>query len=108
MQEIGADRSPINVFFSYAHEDESYCQQLLKHLSHLQHDGKIAGWHDRLIDAGTDWSEAVDQAINSASIILLLVSPDFLISDYCYRIEVKLALERQARGEARVIPIILR
>jgi TIR domain/NACHT domain len=108
MKELAAGRPPITVFFSYAHADEAACQRLLEHLSHLQQEGTIASWHDRLIDAGTNWAQAIDQAINSASIILLLVSPNFLISDYCYDVEMKIALERQARGEARVIPIILR
>jgi TIR domain len=63
---------------------------------------------DRIIDPGTDWSREIDKHLESASIILLLVSPDFLASDYCYDIEMKRAMERHDRGEARVIPIFLR
>jgi tetratricopeptide (TPR) repeat protein len=65
-------------------------------------------WHDRDISAGTDWEQRIQSHLNEAQIILLLVSPDFMVSDYCYGIEMRRALERHDLGEARVIPIILR
>jgi hypothetical protein len=68
----------------------------------------ISSWHDRRITAGDDFGEAIDSHINTANIILLLVSPDFIASDYCYEREMKRALERHQQGDARVIPIILR
>lgn len=68
----------------------------------------IAGWHDRRIAAGTEWAGEIDKHLNSALIILLLISPDFLSSDYCYDLEMKRAMERHERGEARVVPVILR
>ena len=54
------------------------------------------------------WADEIDMHLETASIILLLVSPDFLASDYCYDIEMQRALERHKSGEARVVPIILR
>ncbi len=66
------------------------------------------GWHDRGIGAGDEWKAQIDDHLRSAHIILLLISSDFLTSDYCYDIEMKLALERHDRGEAVVVPIILR
>ncbi|MBC7931670.1 MAG: tetratricopeptide repeat protein, partial [Rubrivivax sp.] len=63
---------------------------------------------DRRIVAGQEWDRQIDKHLESADIILLLVSPDFLASHYCYDIEVKRAMERHDAGEARVIPIILR
>ena len=65
-------------------------------------------WHDREITAGTEWEREIDTHLNSAQIILLLVSPDFMDSDYSYSIEMKRAMARHERGEARVIPVILR
>ena len=100
--------SPIEVFYSYAHEDESLRAELEKHLSLLKRQRLIAGWHDRQILAGTDWSQAIDTHLERASVILLLVSADFLASDYCYGIEMERALERHQANEARVIPILLR
>ncbi len=100
--------APIEIFCSYAHEDETWLQKLETHLSLLKRQGLISFWHDRLITPGTDWAKAIDTHLETASIVLLLVSADFFASDYCYGIEMKRALEREAAGEARVIPILVR
>src|SRR5262249_30765264 len=100
--------TPIEVFYSYAHEDEPLRRELEKHLSLLQRIGLISSWHNRQIALGTDWAEAIDEHLNAASIILLLISPDFLASDYCYGVEMWRALERQRNGEAYVVPVLLR
>src|SRR6266571_3145309 len=96
------------IFFCYAHEDEELLKKLKTHLRPLQRAGLIDVWHDRDISAGTDWEQQIKEQLNTAQIILLLVSPDFMDSDYSYDIEMQRALERHQRGEARVIPIILR
>src|SRR5947208_8297666 len=98
----------IEIFFCYAREDEDLCQGLEKQLRALRRQGIIDLWHDRQIIPGTEWEHQIDQHLTTARIILLLISPDFMDSDYCYGIEMKRALERHERGEARVIPIILR
>jgi len=98
----------IEVFFSYAHEDEELCKKLEKHLSLLKRLGTINTWHDRNINAGSEREREIYMHLNTAQIILLLVSPDFMASDYCYSVEMKRAIERHKRGEARVIPILLR
>jgi hypothetical protein len=100
--------TPIDVFFSYSHKDEELREQLETHLALLKRKGIIRGWHDRRIGAGAEWKDAIDQQLEAARVILLLVSPDFLASDYCYDIEMKRALARRDAGEARVLPIILR
>ncbi|MFJ4445105.1 toll/interleukin-1 receptor domain-containing protein [Pseudomonas sp. NPDC089422] len=97
-----------NVFFSYCHADEALRDQLEKQLSMLKRQGVIDTWHDRRIGAGQVIDAAIDDHINSDEIILLLVSPDFIASDYCYNIELARAMERHAAGEAIVIPVILR
>jgi TIR domain len=98
----------IEVFFSYAHEDEALRDKLAKHLKLLERDRVIKAWSDRNITAGEDWKNAIDERLESANIILLLISADFLASDYCYDIELDRALERHKNKEARVIPVILR
>jgi TIR domain/NACHT domain/Tetratricopeptide repeat len=98
----------LTLFYSYAYEDEDLRDQLEKHLMLLQRQGLISLWHDRKILAGRTWAHEVDTHLKTATIILLLVSPDFLASDYCYEDEMQRALEKHKRGEARVIPIILR
>ncbi len=98
----------IKIFISYAHEDESLLRQLETHLILLKRQGIISTWHDREIVPGTNWAKEIDKQLNQASIILLLVSADFLASDYCYQIEMNHALKRHQAGKARVIPILLR
>jgi hypothetical protein len=99
---------PIKVVFSYAHEDETLLNQLKTHLKPLERKDLIELWYDRDINAGAVWEQEISQHMDNAQIIILLVSPDFLNSDYCYGTELKRALERHERGEAYVIPVILR
>jgi hypothetical protein len=98
----------VKIFFCYAHEDEALLKKLKTHLRPLQRQGLIDVWYDRDISAGTEWEREIKQHLNEAKIILLLVSPDFMDSDYCYGVEMQRALERHRRGEARVIPVIVR
>ena len=97
-----------NLFFSYSHADESLRDQLEKQLAMLKRQGVIETWHDRRIGAGQEIDQAIDDHINHDELILLLVSPDFIASDYCYDIEMTRAMERHAAGSAVVIPVILR
>jgi parallel beta-helix repeat protein len=98
----------IEVFITYSHKDEALRNELENHLSILRRQGLISTWNDRKIGAGKEWKEQIDSHMNSAQVILLLVSSDFLASDYCYDIEMKRAIERHESGQARVIPVILR
>lgn len=97
----------INVFFSYSHKDEEQRNELETHLAALKRQGVITTWHDRRIDAGDEFVGKISENLESAGIILLLVSSNFIASDYCYEVEMKLAMERHERGEARIIPTIL-
>lgn len=108
MTDVAQSRSPLEVFLSYAHKDEKFRAELSSHLASLKREGVIKDWHDRQISAGEEWADEIDVHINSARIILLLVSADFLASDYSYAIEMKRALERHEANQACVIPIILR
>jgi tetratricopeptide (TPR) repeat protein len=101
-------QTPVEIFCSYTNADEMWLRKLETHLSLLKRQGLISFWHDRLIAPGTDWASNIDAHLETASVILLLVSANFFASDYCYGIEMKRALEREARGEARVIPILVR
>jgi hypothetical protein len=98
----------IDIFISYAHEDEAYLKLLETHLSALQRRGLINIWHDRNISAGTEWASKIDSYLNTAHMILLLISPDFFASDYCYSVEMMQAINRHEAGDACIIPIILR
>ena len=98
----------MEVFFSYSHRDERLRDALATHLSALERQGIITGWHDRKIGAGTEWEGQINQHLQTAHIILLLVSSNFLASNYCNDTEVARAMERHEAGDARVIPVILR
>jgi hypothetical protein len=98
----------ISVFFSYAHADEALRDRLDRHLTMLKRQGIIDVWHDRRLVPGEAIDEAIATELERADLILLLVSPDFLASDYCYEREMRRALERHAAGEAQVLPVILR
>jgi hypothetical protein len=96
------------VFFSYSHEDEALRDQLEKHLASLKHEGTIDAWYDRRILPGENIDAAIDAQIDSAEVVLLLVSASFLSSHYCYSVEMQRALARHAKGECKVVPVILR
>lgn len=85
-----------------------FVETLDKHLSVLRRTGVIAPWHDRRITAGREWEHEIDKHLEEAQVILLLVSADFLASDYCWGVEMKRALAKHDAGLARVIPIMIR
>lgn len=101
-------KEQVEVFVSYAHEDEDLRDELAKHLRILVRQGVITDWHDRKITAGSEWKGEIDNHLNTSRVILLLISANFMDSDYCYDVEMKRALERHEAKEARVIPVILR
>jgi WD40 repeat protein len=103
-----ASDAPLRVFCSFAPEDADLCHQLHGHLRPFEREGTLTLWHQRLITAGTDWTKAIDEHLASASIIVLLVSPAFFASDYCYGVEMQQALQRHETGDACVIPILVR
>lgn len=97
-----------SVFVSYCHADERYRKKLAAHLSPLEREGLISSWHDGEITPGSEWNTAILKQLEVADIILLLVSPDFINSDFCHGVELKRALERHQSGDATVIPVIVR
>lgn len=99
---------PVDLFYVYSHTDESLRNELEKHLTILKRQGVISNWHDRRIGAGTEWESQIHERLDAAHLILLLVSVDFLASDYCYNVEMIRAMQRHEAREARVLPIILR
>ena len=97
-----------DVFISYAHQDQEFCSELQKHLSNLKRQGIINAWYDGDISPGVDWKRQIISRIDTAQIIFLLISADFMASDFSYSIEMEQAIARHDAGQARVIPIILR
>jgi internalin A len=100
--------SPLNVFISYSHKDRTVFNQLEVHLKLLERHGLIHSWHFRRVGAGQEWTKQISNNLERADIVVLLVSADFLASDYCYDVEIIRALERHDSGEAVVVPVIVR
>jgi len=98
----------IKLFFSYSHKDEILRNELANHLRILTREGVISSWHDGEILPGDGWDNQIQDHLKTADIVLLLISVDFIASDYCNDIEVQTALQRHEAGALCVIPIILR
>jgi hypothetical protein len=100
--------APVTVFVSYAREDDELRKRLYDHLGALRAMDEIKDWYDGEIVAGTDWAAEVRDQMASAEIILLLITPAFLGSDFIGRVELVAALERHRQRTARVIPVIMK
>jgi nucleoside phosphorylase len=98
----------VKIFLSYSPADEKFKDDLLKSLSPLRREGLIETWTDRDVVAGEDWRKSIDTKLKEADLILLLISSDFIASEYCYEYEMPIAMERLKSGAAHVIPILLR
>lgn len=99
---------PISVFFSYSRKDQVLMEDLMGHLEPLRRSQLIRSWYDGCIGPGEEWEPQIKENLEQAQIILLLVSVDFINSDYCYTVELSRAIARHKAGEACVIPVILR
>jgi hypothetical protein len=99
---------PVRLFISYSHVDEAYRESLCKSLSLLRRQGIIEDWHDRRIEPGADWSQEISSALANSRIVILLISMDFINSDYCFGNEMTEALKMHEQNRAKVIPILVR
>lgn len=96
------------VFYSYSHKDAELRERLGTYLAPLRQQQKITDWHDRKIEPGANWETEITSQLDSAELILLLVSADFLASEYCFGVEMEKAMARLKRGEVKVVPILLK
>ncbi|MDQ0506057.1 toll/interleukin-1 receptor domain-containing protein [Xanthobacter agilis] len=101
-------KHPVTAFISYSHVDAKLKTDLLKHLAPLKRLGLIDDWHDQEIKPGDEWEKAILTQVARADLVLLLISSDFIASDYCYTKELGKVLERHEAKKATVIPVILR
>ena len=99
---------PVDLFYSYAHEDESLRDELAGHLKIMERRGVIRPWHDRCLTPGQKWDSEINAQLAAADLVLLLVSADFIKSDYIWSHELDVAMKRHERGEANVVPVMLR
>jgi hypothetical protein len=107
-RDAASDSPTLSAFVSYSHEDERYRRTLDISLAQLKRNGLISVWYDRRILPGQQWDKEIDRNLETADIVLVLVSPDFLASEYAYTREMQIAIERHRTGRTTVIPVILR
>jgi hypothetical protein len=98
----------LKIFISYSHKDEDWRNLLAAHLAPLERAGLVQVWHDRKLLGGDRFDDVIAGELNEADLVLLLVSADFINSEYCYGKELEQALLRERQGTARVLPVILR
>jgi len=103
-----ASNGGVRMFVSYSKHDKKWLDELNKHLFPLLRQQKVEVWYDEKLPAGSDWDREIKNRLAEADIILFLVSPDFLATNYIWDVEIKAAIERDKRGEVTAIPIILR
>jgi hypothetical protein len=98
----------VSVFISYAHADEKLKDRFLVHLGALKRERLIGVWHDRMLRPGEHLDRAIEAELAAADLVVLLVSPDFINSDYCTEMEMRRAFARAKDGRCMVVPVILR
>ena len=97
----------MRTFISYCHEDSAMFQRLMVHLNFLEREKLISNWHDYEIHSGMNIDDEIKSNLEQAELTLLLVSPNFIASDYCMNVELKHAIYRHKLGHAIVVPIII-
>src|SRR5436305_12917967 len=96
------------IFISYSHKDEKLFQEFLVHLKPWQDQGIVDVWTDKRLQAGQDWHSEIQQGVASAAVAVLLISPDFMASDYIRKHEIPPLLQAAEAGELRLAPLYLR
>lgn len=100
--------SPKKIFISYSKADKEHLDILKTHLSTLKQSGALLTWDDNDLIPGEEWDKSILRQLIGADIIILLVSPDFLATDYIWSNELKMAMDRHVQGEISVVPVIIR
>jgi hypothetical protein len=101
------DRKSMPVFVSYSHQDKKWLERLQVHLKPLVRAGDIDLWDDTRIQPGADWKTEIDRALVSARVAVLLVSADFLASDFIHDEELPVLLQAARKRGTRILPVIL-
>ena len=101
------DAGPVTLFYAYSHKDTKLCSRLEDTLAILERDGVIKQWHDTATIPGDVWSKEIEAKLQSAELVLLILSIGFLASEFCAR-EAAVAMQRYDAGGNVVVPIVLK
>jgi formylglycine-generating enzyme required for sulfatase activity len=105
---IAMPTAPLKTFIIYAREDRPSLDTLMGHLAVFERNGAVRFWYDREITGGKDWDDEIRFNLKTADIVVLLISPEFFLSDYIHSVELTEAFQRDRAGEALVVPVILK
>lgn len=97
-----------SVFISYSHEDTEYLDRLLIHLKPLEREGLIDLWVDTRLRAGDRWKKEIEKALAKSNVAVLMVSADFLASDFITSNELPPLLRDAEEKGTRIIPVIVK
>jgi hypothetical protein len=101
-------RKSVRALISYSHKDEQHRQSLVSALATALRNRELEIWSDHCITAGQEIDDSILVQLKEADVIFLLVSQDFIASDYCYKTELEIALERHSNERCLVVPIVVR
>ena len=104
-QDGGSSYEAPAVFISYAREDRHWCEQIMRYLEPAEHAGKISIWADTEIEGGEEWQQAILNNLKRASLAVLLITTDFLRSEFVREQEMPLLLDKRQRKELIIIPV---
>ncbi len=102
-----AEKPEVRIFVSYSHRDADARARLETHLAPLKREG-VTTWFDGDLNAGDKLDTGIARALRNAHVFVGLLSPDYLASNYCWKIEYKRAMGRRANGTMRVVAVVLR
>lgn len=101
-------KKPVKIFISYSRKDIAYKEELVEFLAPMRRQGLINDWHDKNIIPGEKWEDELLEELATTDVVVFLISPSFLNSDYIDRVEIKNALKRQQEGTVSIVPILVR
>ncbi len=100
-------KKPVEVFISYSHHDRKYLEKLRTHLAGLERSGRVHCWWDGALEPGKAWEPQLVEALRRADVVLLLLTANFVASDYCIDEELRLAREREKQGQIDLLPVLV-
>ena len=104
---VAENKKPLRLFYCYTRKDKNLRDELDTYLNSLKYQTLISTWYDGEISPGEEWTKEIANQLQTAHIILLLITPHFIASDYCDGVSFQRALQRHQAGDIRIIPIIL-
>jgi hypothetical protein len=99
-------KGPLKLFLSYAHEDRDLVAELRKHLAPLWHEQIVTDWYDLELMPSDEWDHEILSQLESSDLVLVMISADFLASNYAYGRELRVALNLHDQEQLRLLPVI--